>query len=114
MSTCDPCLRRAWLLARLAPHIERAATGEPGRRSPELLALDDERLARAVGGSHAGDLIAELRGADLGALRDRAAAEECWAICRHDPRLTFPDASRAAISGAVSSRRWGASSRTAP
>jgi DNA processing protein len=92
MSACDPCLRRAWLLARLAPHIERAATGEPGRRSPELLALDDERLARAVGGSHAGDLISELRGADLGGLRDRAAAAECWAICRHDPR--FPGSLR--------------------
>jgi DNA processing protein len=92
MSACDRCLRRAWLLARLAPYIERVATGEPGRRSPELLALDDEPLVRAVCGPRASALIAELRGADAERLRDRAAQAGCWAFCGHDPR--FPGALR--------------------
>src|SRR5665811_1929305 len=52
---CVECLRRARLLAHLAPYIEKIATGAPGRRSPE------ERLR------------AELAEAD------------CWACCRHDP-----------------------------
>jgi DNA processing protein len=50
MAACEPCLRRAAQLARLAPNIERVATGERGSRSGELLALSDEDLAAAVGG----------------------------------------------------------------
>jgi DNA processing protein len=90
MSACDRCMRRAWLLARLAPYIERVATGEPGGRSPELLALGDDRLVRAVCGPRAADLTAELRGADVGRLRDRAARAGCWALCRHDRRFPPP------------------------
>ena len=42
---CPDCLRRSWLLAHLAPYIEKIATGAPGSRSPELLRLSSEDLA---------------------------------------------------------------------
>jgi DNA processing protein len=81
---CDECLRRALLLERLAPHIERVATGHPGQRSPELLALADERLARAVGGRRADEVLADSRGpASVARLRRRAEAVGCWTTCRH-------------------------------
>lgn len=81
---CDECLRRALLLERLAPFIERVATGQAGQRSPELLALDDERLVRAVGGGRAGELLAETRDpARAARVRHRAAAASCWTACPH-------------------------------
>jgi DNA processing protein len=82
---CDACLRRALLLARLAPYIERVATGEPGSRGRELLALGDDDLARAVAGAKAAGLLAEVQGDDPGALRRRLAETGCWATCRHRP-----------------------------
>ena len=45
---CPDCLRRARLLADLAPYIEKVATGSPGARSPELLRLSNEDLVAAV------------------------------------------------------------------
>ena len=45
---CPTCLRRARLLAHLAPYIEKVATGSPGSRSPELLRLSNEDLVAAV------------------------------------------------------------------
>lgn len=85
MSACDRCLRRAVLLGRLAPYIERAATGDSGRRAAELLALGDESLARAVGGKRADEL---LEGCSPGAVRelsDHVEGARCAAVCRHDP-----------------------------
>ena len=45
---CPECLRRARLLAHLAPYIEKVASGAPGSRSPELLRLSNEDLADAA------------------------------------------------------------------
>ena len=83
-SACDDCLRRALLLGRLAPFIERVATGESGRRSPELLANEDEALISAVASRRRGELIAAHRTADPSALRERVESARCWAVCRHD------------------------------
>lgn len=44
MTACDDCLRRAWLIAMLSGHLERA------RRRGGVLALDDDALIDAVGG----------------------------------------------------------------
>lgn len=52
-SACERCRRRAALLARLAPNIERVAAGPVGGRSRELLALGDAELAAAVDGDRA-------------------------------------------------------------
>ena len=86
---CDRCLRRLLLVGILAPYIEKIATGEPGRRSPQLLALGDEALARAVGGQKCGRLLADARGSDLDQLRAQIADAGCWSICRH--RDAYPD-----------------------
>jgi DNA processing protein len=81
---CEPCLRRTELLGRLAPYIEKVASGEPGARSPQLLALGDEELARAVGGRKAGRLLGEAAAIAPEESRRRLADVECWAVCRHD------------------------------
>lgn len=67
MSACDGCLRRAWLLARLAGHLEtvRAAISA-------LLALPDDDLIEAV----AGDRRAEIW-ADLGRFAPHEARARC-------------------------------------
>jgi DNA processing protein len=83
---CDPCLRRLHLLGVLAPFIEKVATGRPGERSPQLLALGDSQLARAVGGRKAEKLLVEATEADPEVLRDRIREADCWALCTHDPR----------------------------
>ncbi len=85
MTACDACLRRALLLERLAPYIERVATGAPGSRAPELLALRDEALTRAVGGRDAARLLAESEANDPERLRRTLDAAACWATCRHQP-----------------------------
>src|SRR5688500_4105836 len=87
---CDTCLRRALLLAGLAPYIERVVTGEVGSRSRELLALAYEDLARAAAGAKADDLLAAAAKDDPGELRRRLDAAACWATCRH--RDGYPDA----------------------
>ena len=79
---CDECLRRALLIERLAPHIERVATGG-GRGSPELLALEDDRLASAIGGRRAGEILTDGRAASARDLRRRVDAARCWTTCRH-------------------------------
>jgi DNA processing protein len=83
---CDPCLRRLHLLGLLAPYIERGATGNPGRRSPQLLALSDADLIRAVGGRKAERLAAAAAEIDPGAVAGTIAAVGCWAVCSHDRR----------------------------
>jgi DNA processing protein len=80
---CPGCLRRLHLLGLLAPFIEKVATGEPGARSPELLALPDDALVRAVAGRKTEKLLADLARADLQALRRRLDDTGCWAVCRH-------------------------------
>ena len=86
---CDACLRRALLLARLAPYIERVVTGEVGSRSRELLALGDEELIRAAAGPKAGEVLRAAQDDDPARLRLRLDAAGCWATCRH--RQGYPD-----------------------
>jgi DNA processing protein len=85
-TACDPCLRRLQLLGALAPFIEKVATGKPGGRSPQLLALEDDQLVRAVGGRKAEQLLVEAAEADAEALRRGIGDAGCWAVCAHDPR----------------------------
>lgn len=84
-AACIECLRRARLLAILAPYIERVATGAPGSRSPELLRLASEDLVEAVASRAADRLLTEAEEAGEGALRDELERAGCWACCRHDP-----------------------------
>ncbi len=82
---CAECLRRARLLAHLAPYIEKIATGAPGRRSPELLRLGNEDLAKVVAPRVAAQILAGIAAVPEDRLRAELVAAECWACCRHDP-----------------------------
>jgi DNA processing protein len=82
---CPDCLRRSWLLARLAPYIERIATGSPGSRSPELLRLSNQDLVAAAAPKVAAGMLAEVEAIPERRLRSDLLAAECWACCRHDP-----------------------------
>jgi DNA processing protein len=87
-TACGPCLRRSWLLAHLAPYIERIATGAPGSRSPELLRLSDEDLAAAAAPNVAGRVLAGVATIEEDRMRSELTAARCWAVCCHDP--SFP------------------------
>ena len=52
MTACDACLRRTALVARLAPHVERARRER--RKLRELLALSDDELIAALAGDRRG------------------------------------------------------------
>ncbi len=82
---CPECLRRAWLLAHLAPYIEKIATGSPGRRSPELLRLGNQDLAAATAPRVADQVLSQIAALPERELRERIEAAYGWACCRHDP-----------------------------
>jgi len=82
---CAECLRRARLLAHLAPYIEKVATGAPGQRSPELLRLGNEDLVEAVASKVGPQMLAQIAAVPGERLAAELEAAECWAVCRHDP-----------------------------
>jgi DNA processing protein len=82
---CPECLRRARLLAHLAPYIEKIAAGAPGRRSPELLRLSNEDLATAAAPHVAAQILAQIAAVPDDRLLAELAEAECWGCCRHDP-----------------------------
>lgn len=84
MTACDACLRRTWLVARLAAHIEHAR--HERRRLHDILALDDETLLAAVGGRRTADVAEELEAVRPAALRAAIAAAGLDAVCCHDDR----------------------------
>ncbi|HSS04556.1 MAG TPA: DNA-processing protein DprA [Solirubrobacterales bacterium] len=86
-SACPDCLRRARLLAHLAPYIEKIASGAPGSRSPELLRLGNEDLAAVTAPRVAAQILAQIAAVPEDLLQAELATAECWACCRHDPRF---------------------------
>jgi DNA processing protein len=83
-SACPDCLRRARLLAHLAPYIEKLATGAPGSRAPELLRLGNEDLAAVAAPKVADRVLSRIVAVPEARLRAELEAAECWACCRHD------------------------------
>jgi DNA processing protein len=83
-SACPECLRRARLVAHLAPYIEKIATGKPGSRAPELLRLPNEDLAEAVAPRVAAQVLAQVEATPARRLGEELATAGCWACCRHD------------------------------
>jgi DNA processing protein len=81
IAPCEQCLRRAWLVGRLAGHLEPVRA-----RIAELLALDDEALLAAVGGERQGELAGELQCFHGGEYLERADAAGLSVVCRCDPR----------------------------
>jgi DNA processing protein len=89
---CETCLRRSWLLAELAPYIEKSAAHARGRRVAELLAHDDGELLAAVAPRHAERLAAAVAAISEDEMRSAVALADCWAICRHCPE--YPEGLR--------------------
>jgi DNA processing protein len=85
--TCDACLRRAFLIARLAPRIA-GLLERPRARVAGVLALSEADLLAAVAGPRAEQLLEALDRLDLGAERERLAAAGVLSLCRHSP--AFP------------------------
>jgi DNA processing protein len=77
LRACDACLRRTWLLGRLAGHLDRHRD-----RLDALLALDDEPLIAAVGGALADELGSERAAFDVRAARRAAAQAGVETVCR--------------------------------
>ncbi len=82
MSACADCLRRAWLLGRLAGHLERAPRTRRALR--DVLALDDGELLAALAGKEAGALRGEHAAFDARAASEATAQAGLRAVCRHD------------------------------
>jgi DNA processing protein len=80
MTACSDCVRRSWLLARLAGHIERVRA-----RLDELLALGDRELIEAVGSERRSSILAEHSRFGGEELRARSADAGLELICRCDP-----------------------------
>lgn len=82
---CERCLRRGGLLAGLAPRIEKATADRPGSRSDELLSLDDETLAAALGTTvaDAGEAGAEVGGRQPALRGDDPGRGPPWSVCVH-------------------------------
>jgi DNA processing protein len=89
---CSQCLRRAWLVGMLAPHIERIATGAPGSRSPELLRLSNEDLVAVAAPNATESTLERVEALGEQQLGHELTAAGCWACCRHDE--AYPDSLR--------------------
>ena len=84
-AACAVCLRRSWLLAALAPHLDLVWKQRKPLR--DVLALDDVALIDALGGTERPALLARHEAFDAAAaLRacERACAEP---VCVHDERF---------------------------
>lgn len=82
--SCDSCLRRSWLVARLAGHIDVAWSARRG--SASLLSLPDAQLIAGLAGDRRDAIAAEYDRFRPVELRRRCATTGVAAICRCDPR----------------------------
>ncbi len=77
---CRDCLARAWLLSRLASHLEVARANIDA-----VLCLDDEGLIGAVAGRQREAVARELMSFDVDAARERCERADMETICRCQP-----------------------------
>ncbi len=86
MTACDACLRRTWLLARLAGHLElaRRGGGRPGGRLRAVLALEDAALVEALAADAAPQVAQALAAVEPRRLREAARRAGLALACRHD------------------------------
>ena len=87
MSTaaCDPCLRRSWLLGRLAGRIAGLLSERTRRPRHEagLLALGDRELVAAVDPARTEDHLTALASFDVSGLLAECARAGLRPVCRH-------------------------------
>ena len=83
--SCDACLRRAFLIAHLAPRIA-GLLGHGGRRAHGLLALPEDELIAAAAGRQVERALAFLDAFDVSAERERLAGAGTVVACMHSAR----------------------------
>lgn len=86
-AACPDCLRRSWLLAALAPHLDIVWK----RRRPlrDVLAMDDLELIAALAGAQEAALRARHAAFDVAAASRACERARVEPVCHHDPR--FPE-----------------------
>jgi DNA processing protein len=82
IDACDRCLRRAFLVAHLAPRIA-GLLDRPAPRVAGLLALPDDAFVAAAAGGAEDEAWAFLDGLDLKAERNALERASIGAVCRH-------------------------------
>jgi DNA processing protein len=82
IDSCQSCLRRAFLIAHLAPRIAGLLGGRE-RRASGLLALPEHDLLAAAAGKGIEEAIAFLDALDADRERDRLAAGGFSVLCTH-------------------------------
>jgi DNA processing protein len=81
---CDPCLRRAFLIAHLAPRIA-GLLGRGDRRARGLLGLPEDDLIAAAAGRQVERALSFLEALDVTLERTRLAEAGSVAVCVHTP-----------------------------
>lgn len=90
-TACLDCLRRARLLAELAPYIEKhLAESTKGRGATRLLSLDNEDLVGAVARLGGSALLTRVAAISEDELQSEIAESSYWCCCRHDPQFPVP------------------------
>lgn len=87
---CGECLRRAWLVASLAGHIDNAVSDTAGNRARELLALSNEELAETMARSQAKSFLQRASERDPVRMLAAVTGSGAWASCRHDELYPEP------------------------
>jgi DNA processing protein len=82
IDVCDACLRRAFLLAHLAPRIA-GLLGSTDRRATGLLALPEDELLAAAAGRRVEQALDFLDALNADLERQRLADGGFMALCRH-------------------------------
>ena len=82
IDACGACLRRAYLIAHLAPRIAGLMAGGE-RRTNGLLALPEHELLAAAAGRRVDEAVAFLEALDVGRERGRLSSARLLAVCGH-------------------------------
>ena len=82
--SCDACLRRAFLIAHLAPRIA-GLLGHEHRRAHGLLALPEDELIAAAAGRQVERALAFLDAFEVSRERERLVGAETVVACVHSP-----------------------------
>jgi DNA processing protein len=85
LDACDPCLRRAFLIAHLAPRIA-GLLGSGDRRARGLLGLAEDDLIAAAAGRQVERALSFLERLNTNAERERLAEGGFLVACLHSPR----------------------------
>lgn len=85
-SACIDCLRRSWLLAMLAPYLERLTSAEPASAGRRFLALSNEDLVQLAAPKVAEQLLARVAAIPEDRFHEELTLAESWATCRHGDR----------------------------